>query len=133
MNGDATKDVKGSSMEPRNRAPRPQLRDLLQLPGLAAIGLYMLVLAVVNIFAVVGGQIRPFYLVFSAIFFAASFGLLLMMRWAWTLTLAAVVLLMGLFLWKFSTQHQLPFIVQGLLNMIFFLYLVRPEVRVKLR
>ena len=133
MNDDASKDVNGSSMEPGNRIPRPQLRDLLRLPGLAAIGLYMLVLAVVNIFAVVGGHIRPFYLVFSAIFFAAAFGLLLLMRWAWTLALAAVVLLMGLFLWKFSMQQQLPFIAQGLLNMIFFLYLVRPEVREKLR
>jgi hypothetical protein len=120
-------------MEPGNLVPRPKLRDLLQLPGLAAIGLYMFVLALVNIFAVVGGQIRPFYLVFSAIFFAAAFGLLMMMRWAWTLTLAAVVLLMGLFLWKFYLQHELPFIAQGLLNTIFFLYLVRPEVRVKLR
>jgi hypothetical protein len=133
MTRDATRNADGSSMEPGNRFPRPKLRDLLHLPGLAAIGLYMLVLAVVNVFAVVAGQIRPFYLVFSAIFFAASFGLLLMMRWAWTLTLAAVVLLMGLFLWKFSVQHQLPFIVQGLLNTIFFLYLVRPEVREKLR
>jgi uncharacterized membrane protein YvlD (DUF360 family) len=133
MTGDASKDADGASSLPGNRIPRPQLRELLQLPGLAAIGLYMFVLAVVAIFAVVGGQIRPVYLVFSAIFFAAAFGLLLMMRWAWTLTLAAVVLLMGSFLWKFSTQHQLPFLVQGLLNMIFFLYLVRPEVREKLR
>jgi hypothetical protein len=36
-------------------------------------------------------------------------------------------------MWKFSVQHQLPFIVQALLNTIFFLYLVRPEVREKLR
>jgi hypothetical protein len=133
MTDDATKNANRSGTEPRNRIPRPQLRDLLQLPGLAAIGIYMFVLALVDIFAVVGGQIRPFYLVFSAIFFAASFGLLLLMRWAWTLTLAAVVLLSGLFMWKFSVQHQLPFIVQGLLNTIFFLYLVRPEVREKLR
>jgi len=133
MTDDATKNANRNGTEPRNRIPRPQLRDLLQLPGLAAIGIYMFVLALVDIFAVVGGQIRPFYLVFSAIFFAASFGLLLLMRWAWTLTLAAVVLLSGLFMWKFSVQHQLPFIVQALLNTIFFLYLVRPEVREKLR
>jgi|HubBroStandDraft_1064217.scaffolds.fasta_scaffold336326_1 hypothetical protein len=133
MTGDVTKNERGGGMEPGSRIPRPKLRDLLELPGLAAIGLYMLALAMVNIFAVAGGQIRPFYLVFSAIFFAAAFGLLMMMRWAWTLTLTAVVLLMGLFLWKFSMQHELPFIAQGLLNTIFFLYLVRPEVREKLR
>jgi len=98
-----------------------------------AIGLYLIVLAFVNIFGVVGGQIRPVYLVFSAIFFAVACGLLLMLRWAWTLALAAVVFLMGLFFWKFYTQHQSPFVFQGLLNLVFFLYLARPEVREKLR
>jgi len=49
------------------------------------------------------------------------------------MTLAAVVLLACLFAWQFSTQHAFPFIVQGLLNLVFFLYLVRPEVREKLR
>jgi hypothetical protein len=108
-------------------------RELLPLPGLAAIALYMLVLAGINIMGVVGGYVRPAYLVFSAAFIAAGLGLLLLFRWAWTLTLAAVVLLAGLFLWKFSTQHDLPSIAQGLLNLVFFLYLVRPEVRERLR
>jgi len=36
-------------------------------------------------------------------------------------------------LWIFSTEHQGAALVQGLLNLIFFLYLVRPEVREKLR
>jgi len=43
------------------------------------------------------------------------------------------VLLITLFAWKFVTEHQFPFLVQGLLNMVFFLYLVRTEVRRKLR
>jgi hypothetical protein len=55
------------------------------------------------------------------------------LRWAWALTLAAVVLLAGLFFLKFYADRQLPFIVQGLMNLVFFLYLVRPEVREKLR
>jgi hypothetical protein len=36
-------------------------------------------------------------------------------------------------IWIFSSQQQAPALVQGLLNLIFFLYLVRPEVRVRLR
>ena len=117
---------------PRTPPPAPR-RELLPLPALAAISLYMVVLAVVDVFGVVGGQFRPIYLVLAALFLAAAGGLLLLFRWAWALTLAAVVLLAGLFIFKFYTDQQLPFIIQGLMNLIFFLYLVRPEVREKLR
>ncbi len=111
-------------------APR---REWMPLPGLAAVALYILVLSGINIVGVVNGDVRPVYLIFSAIFIAAGLGLLLLFRWAWTLTLAAVVLLTGLFLWKFSGQHDFPYIAQGLLDLVFFLYLVRPEVRRRLR
>jgi hypothetical protein len=44
------------------------------------------------------------------------------------------VLLLTIYdLWVFSAQHQGAALVQGLLNLVFFLYLVRPEVREKLR
>jgi len=45
----------------------------------------------------------------------------------------AVFLLAVYDLWIFASQHQPPALVQGLLNLVFFLYLVRPEVREKLR
>ncbi len=112
---------------------RPMQRELLPLPGLAAIALYMVVLSGINIIGVVNGYVRPMYLVFSVAFIAAGLGLLLLFRWAWIMTLSAVVLLMGLFMWKFSTQRDMASIAQGLLNAVFFLYLVRPEVRTKLR
>jgi uncharacterized membrane protein YvlD (DUF360 family) len=112
---------------------KPAPREWLPLPGLAAIALYMLVLAGVNILGVVGSYVRPAFLIFSAAFIAAGLGLMLLFRWAWTLTLAAVVLLLGLFFWKFSQQHDLPSLAQALLNVVFFLYLVRPEVRAHLR
>jgi len=109
-------------------------RDLLSLPGLAAIGLYLLVLAGVIILGVVAGRrYPPLFLVFAATFIAASAGLVLLLRWAWALALGAVFLLSGYNLWIFSTQHQGPALVQGLLNLVFFLYMVRTEVREKLR
>jgi glycerol-3-phosphate acyltransferase PlsY len=108
-------------------------RELLPLPGLAIIGLYMLMLSAVDIMGVAGGHLRPVYLIFAALFIAAGLGLLLLFRWAWTLTMAAVVLLMGLFLWRFSSERELPSLVQGLLNLVIFLYLIRPEVRTHLR
>jgi hypothetical protein len=115
-------------------APFPPTRDLLPLPRLAAISLYLLVLAGVIILGVVGGgHYPPLFLIFAAAFMAASAGLMLLLRWAWALTLAAVFLLASYNLWIFSTQHQFPAVIQGLLNFVFFLYLVRPEVREKLR
>jgi signal transduction histidine kinase len=113
--------------------PQGRLRNLLQLPSLAAISLYMMVLAGINVLGVAAGQTPPAFLVFSALFIAAGLGLLLVLRWAWALTLAAVVLLVAMFLWKFAASHDFPVAVQGLLNLVFFLYLVRIEVREKLR
>jgi len=118
---------------PRAWPPQWQGRQWLPLPGLAAIALYMLVLAGINILGVAGGHVPPLFLIFSVLFIAAGLGLLLLLRWAWALTLAAVVMLMGLFLWRFSVQHALPYFVQGLLNMVFFLYLIRAEVRSRLK
>ena len=122
-----------SDETPNGTTPQSQGRELLPLPGLGGIALYMLVLSGVSILGVVNGQFRPTYLVFSVFFITAALGLLLLFRWAWALTLAAVVLLVALFTWKFTTEHQYPFLVQGLLNLVFFLYLVRTEVRSKLR
>jgi hypothetical protein len=117
------------------KSPLPPLRpDLLQLPGLAAISLYLLVLAGVIILGVVAGRhYPPLFLIFAAFFMAASAGLLMLFRWAWALALAAVFLLVVYNLWIFASLHQGAALVQGLLNLVFFLYLVRPEVREKLR
>ncbi|MGA2538667.1 MAG: hypothetical protein ABSF53_21850 [Terracidiphilus sp.] len=113
---------------------QPPQRDLLPLPGLAAISLYLLLLAGVIILGVVSGsRYPPLFLVFAAVFFAASGGLLMLFRWAWALALAAVFLLVAYNLWIFSSLHQGAALVQGLLNLVFFLYLIRPEVREKLR
>lgn len=128
--------------EPRTRidpdgekaAPQPQRHDLLSLPGLAAIGLYLLVLAGVIILGVVAGRhYPPLFLILAAAFITASAGLVLLFRWAWALALAAVFLLASYNLWIFSSQREAPALVQGLLNLVFFLYLIRTEVRSKLR
>lgn len=111
----------------------PQQRVLLPLPGLAAIALYMLILAGIGIVGVAGEHVPAAYLFFSAAFIAAGMGLLLLLRWAWALTLAAVLMLTALFFWRFANGHALPYLVQGLLNLVFFLYLIRTEVREKLR
>jgi hypothetical protein len=113
------------------KSPRP---DIMSLPGLVAIAFYMFILAGVIIFGVVSGRhYPPVFLVFSALFFAASGGLLMLFRWAWAMTLAAVLLLAGYNMWIAVSLQQIPSVVQSLLNLVFFLYLIRPEVREKLR
>jgi glycerol-3-phosphate acyltransferase PlsY len=113
---------------------RASRSDLLKLPGLAAISLYLLILAGVIILGVVsGGHYPPMFLFFAGGFITASGGLLLLFRWAWALALAAVFLLVVYNAWIFSSQHEGAAIVQGLLNLVFFLYLIRTEVREKLR
>ena len=103
------------------------------LPGVVAIALYMLVLAAVVTFGAIGKHLPMFLLVLTPFFITASFGLLRMFRWAWALTMAAVFLLMSYNLWLFFMQRQAPGAVQGVLNMLFFLYLVREDVRKRLR
>ncbi len=120
-----------ASTDPLNGKP-PQ-HGLLLLPGVAAISLYLLVLAGVIILGVAGGRhYPPLFLVLAAAFMAASAGLLMLLRWAWALALAAVFLLTCYNLWIFSGEHNPAALIQGLLNLVFFLYLVRGEVREKL-
>ena len=57
----------------------------------------------------------------------------MLFRWAWAMALAAVLLLGGYNLWLFARLHMAAALIQGLLNLVFFFYLVRTEVREKLR
>jgi hypothetical protein len=119
--------------ESASQPERPSPRGLLRLPALVVIALYMFLLAGMNVVSVAKGLARPSSLILSAAFFTAAMGLLLLFRWAWALTLAAFVFRSGFFLWQFSTQHDMGSVMQGGLNLVIFLYLVRPEVRASLR
>ncbi|MFZ0395850.1 MAG: hypothetical protein WCF17_02985 [Terracidiphilus sp.] len=113
--------------------PRTPLRGNVPLPGVLAISLYLLLLAGTIVVGVVGHHYAAIYLVFAAVFVSASAGLIVGFRWAWVLALSAVFLLMSYNFWIFAAQHAAAMAVQGLLNLVFFLYLVRPEVRARLR
>jgi hypothetical protein len=119
--------------EVKDREALPEGRAQWPLPGMIAIGLYMLVLAAVVTLGVVGKHLPALLLVLPPFFIAASFGLLRNFRWAWALTLAAVFLLMSYNVWLFVGQHQPPAAIQGVLNLVFFFYLVRMDVRRRLR
>ena len=124
-------------LELKDEAPLPSAVDadgkVWPLPGVIAIGLYMLVLAATVTFGVVTGHLPKFLLVLVPAFVTASFGILRMLRWAWALTLSAVFLLMTYNWWIFLEQKQPPGAIQGVLNLVFFLYLIRADVRSRLR
>ena len=117
---------------PVRKTPRSQKPKLLQLPGLIAIGLYMLLLAVAVTIDVARNPAQKVLLVFAVFFIAAGAGLMMLRRWAWALTLAAAAMLSGLFLWMYVGNHTFPYLAYGLLNLVIFLYLVRTDVREKL-
>ena len=107
-------------------------RRELPLPGVGAIALYLFLIAGVVVLGVAGGHYPRLYVLFPMLFLAAGGGLLASFRWAWAMALGAVFLLAAYNLWAFTMQHQIPVIAQALLNLVFFLYLIRPEVRDRL-
>ncbi len=133
MSPELKRSASAAGNAPAHSARRSKKPGVLQFPGLIAIGLYMLLFAGIITVDVVRGHIRPIYLIVSVLFIAGSLGLTMLFRWAWALTVAGVALLAGMFLWGFSAQHLYANLVQGLLNLFFFLYLVRADLRQKLR
>jgi hypothetical protein len=105
----------------------------MPLPGVAAIGLYLLLIAGTIVVGVLGRHYPALDLLFAVIFTMASAGLISGFRWAWALALAAVFLLMAYNVWIFAAQHSPAVAIQAFLNLVFFLYLIRPEVRAGMR
>ena len=108
------------------------------LPGMAVIGLYLLVLGMFNAFAAIhgtfgAGAARNSVLGICTLIVLGVFGLLRLRRWGWSLVTVACLLMAVGFFYGFVHSHIVPYIVQGLFALVFFLYLSRPEVRERLR
>jgi uncharacterized membrane protein (DUF2068 family) len=103
------------------------------LPGVAAIGLWMFLLCLLGLIGVTRHALPPVVLIFCAAFALAGQGLLRLKRWGWALTLAAVLLSATYGMWMMVSARQLSMMVMVAINLILFLYLVRPEVRERLQ
>ena len=108
------------------------------LPGVAGIALFMLVLTMVNAFAALTGKFgagsaKYGVLALCTLLAAGVFGLLRLQRWGWALVLGGCLTLCVGNLFVFEKTHAGPYLVQGLFALLFFLYLVRSEVRDRLR
>jgi hypothetical protein len=115
-----------------------QARAHGMLQGVAGICLFLLTLTMINAFAALEGKFgvgRGKYgvLVLCTLLAAGVFGLLRLRRWGWALVLAGCLTLCVGNLFVFEKTHAGPFLVQGLFALVFFLYLVRTEVRDRLR
>ncbi len=133
MNDGPDKPAPPAGNEPLSPLQQSHFAVLLKLPGIAAISLYMILLAGFNVVSVVRQHSDPLLLVLSPLFIAGALGLLLLLRWGWALTVAGVALMAARFLWGFTAEHAPSMLVQGLLNLLFFFYLVRTEVREHLK
>jgi len=109
---------------------RPRLR---QFPAVVAIGIYMYLLGGACGYYAITRRVGLLYLPVSVLFVVGASGLMTFRRWGWALTLAAVALMSGFYFWSFSMQHAGPSLMQGLLDLVFVLYLIRSELREKMR
>ncbi len=120
-----------NSSNAKSPTPPAEYRGLL--PAMAGIALYMFVLAGVVGYGAATGRFPRLFLIVCALFLAAAVGLIRLYRWGWALTTAASFLLMSYGVWAYIQTRMAAALVMSFLNLVFFLYLVRPEVRERLR
>ncbi|ADW70533.1 hypothetical protein [Granulicella tundricola] len=107
------------------------------LPGIAGICIFMLVLTLLNVFGALSnafgtGRGKYGILALCSLLVIGIFGLLRMRRWGWALVLAGCLLLSFGDFHFFKLAHSLFFLIRGFFMLLFFLYLVRSEVRDRL-
>jgi uncharacterized membrane protein (DUF2068 family) len=108
------------------------------LPGLLGIAAYLLLVAGAlflqalhqRIFNVRGAAAL---MLLSFLVLNAALGLALLRRWGWAMASAACVLLLAYYSYVFTRTHQSFVLIGCAANLVFFLYLLRPTVRKRLR
>ncbi|MCL6463051.1 DUF2127 domain-containing protein [Pseudacidobacterium ailaaui] len=100
---------------------------------MAVIALWLLLLCGIGLFGVITHRFPWMVIIVCALFAAAASGLLQQRRWGWALALSAAFLSLCYGTYMVFRFHQAQLIVMVVVNLIFFLYLVRPEVLERLR
>ena len=121
------------SNQPERSIVAPEEKGKM-LPGVAGISLFLLIVTTINVFAVLrgvagNGPAKYGILALCTLLATGIFGLLRMRRWGHAIVLAGCLLLSMGYFYVFSRNHIAPFVVEGFFALLFFLYLVRPEVR----
>jgi len=118
--------------DPQISAPQPA-KPVGLLPGMAVICIWMLALCGLGLIGVITHNMPPSVMIVCLFYAIAANGLLKLRRWGWALTLAAAFLSLCYGVYMLFRFHQGPMIVMIVVNLIFFLYLVRPQVIERLR
>ncbi len=118
--------------------PTPKLPPQGMLPGMALIAIYLLFMAMFNAFAAVNGKFGAAAAKYSilgvcTLLVIGIFGILRLRRWGWAIVTSGCLLMAAGYFYAYHRTHIPPFILQGLFDLLFFLYLARPEVRDRLR
>jgi hypothetical protein len=115
----------------------PPARRQTILPGMAMVCMYLLLIAMLNAFAAMRGSFglgTARYSIFGVctLMVLGVFGLIRLKRWGWAITTAGCLLMAGGYFYGFHRVHAAPYVIQGIFNLMFFLYLIRTEVRERL-
>ncbi len=115
----------------------PQNRAGQMLPGIAGICMFMIFMTMINVYgglrgAYGGGAAKYAILALCTLLAAGIFGLLRLRKWGWSLVTAGCLLLAAGDFYFYTKAHIAFFFIRGLFALIFFLYLVRQEVRERL-
>jgi uncharacterized membrane protein (DUF2068 family) len=113
--------------DPQSPNPQPAKQPNL-LPGMAFVCIWMLLLCAIGLIGVITHHLPPAVVILCVIYAVAANGLLKLRRWGWALTLGAAFLSMCYGVYVLFHFHQLPIVVMVAVNLVIFLYLVRPEV-----
>jgi hypothetical protein len=125
-----------SELSNEPRVADPAVKGKL-LPGVAGICIFLLVLTLLNVFGALSnafgaGRGKYGVLAICTLLVVGIFGLLRMLRWGWSLVLAGCLLLGAGDFWFFQHVHATFFLIRGFFMLLFFLYLIRQEVRDRL-
>ena len=107
------------------------------LPGMALIGRYLLLIGMLNVFAAMHGTFGQSAAKYSVLgvctlLVIGVFGMLRLRRWGWSLVTVGCLLMASGYFYAFHRAHAAPYIINGLFDLVFFLYLSRTEVRSRL-
>jgi len=108
------------------------------LPGIAAIAMFMIFMTMINVYAALhdaygAGPAKYGILTLCTLLAVGLFGLLRLRKWGWALVTAGCLLFASGDFYLVSRTHAGFFFVRGLFVLLFFLYLIRTEVRDRLR
>jgi len=122
----------------RDELKKLEARAQGMLPGVAGICLFLLFFTMVNVYGALTGAYgsgagKYGVLAICTLLATGIFGLLRLYRWGWAVVVAGCLLVAAGDMYFYSKTHVVFFVIRGLFELVFFLYLVRPEVRDRLR